>query len=56
MDAAAECIPTKLGAKYRVSWETLADKEKRDDVKTASVRNKRNPANANVHKLKKIQS
>ena len=56
MEAAAECIPTKLRAKYRVPWDILAVKEKRDDVKTASLFNKRNPTNANTQKLKKTQS
>ena len=48
MEAAAECIPTKLRAKHGVSWEILAVKKKRDDMKTASLRNKRNPTNANA--------
>ena len=37
MEVAAECIPTKLKAKNRVPWETLAVKKKRDDVKTGSL-------------------
>ena len=28
IEAAAECIPTKLRAKYRVPWETLAVRQK----------------------------
>ena len=51
MEAVAEFIPTKL----RVPREILAIKKKRDDVKTASVCNKRNPTNANAQKLKKAQ-
>ena len=35
-EAAAKCIPTKLKTKYRVPWETLAVREKRALVKTAS--------------------
>ena len=34
MEVATECIPTKLRAKHRVLWETLAVKKK-CDVKTA---------------------
>ena len=47
MEAASECIPTKLRAKHRVPQETLTVK------KTASLSNKRNPINANAQKLKK---
>ena len=36
LEAAAKCIPTKLKTKYRVPWETLAVREKRALVKTAS--------------------
>ena len=32
MKVAAECIPTKLRAKHRVPWETLAAKKKCDDI------------------------
>ena len=56
MEAAAECIPTKLRAKHWVLWETLAVKKKRDNVETASLCNKRNPTNTNTQKLKKAQS
>ena len=28
MEAAAKCIPTKLNAKHRVPWETLAVQKK----------------------------
>ena len=51
IEVEAECIPTKLRAKHWVPWETLAVKKKRDDVKTASLYNKRNPTNANAQKL-----
>ena len=51
MEAAAGCIPTKLRAKHRVPWE-----QKRDDVKTASQRNRRKPIYANAQKLNKAQS
>ena len=56
MDAAAECIPTKLRAKYRVPWETLAFKKKCYDVKTAFLRSKRNITNVNAQNFKKAQS
>ena len=55
MEAEAECIPTKLRAKHRVPWETLAVKKKQDNVKTAFQCNKKNPTNANTRKLKKAQ-
>ena len=45
-------MPTKLRAKHRVSWERLAAWKRRDNVKIASLYNKRNPTNANVQKLK----
>ena len=31
METAAECIPTKLRAKHRVTWETLAVKKKSEN-------------------------
>ena len=49
---AAECGSTKLRAKHKVPWETLAIKKKHDSVKTPSLGNKRNPTNANAQKLK----
>ena len=52
MEAEAKCIPTKL----LVPWETLAIKKKRDNVKTTSLCNRRNPTNTNAQKLKKAQS
>ena len=36
LEAAAKYIPTKIKTKYRVPWETLAVREKRALVKTAS--------------------
>ena len=33
LEAAAECIPIKQGAKPRLPWETLAVRKKRADVK-----------------------
>ena len=56
LEAAAECIPTKQRAKPRVSWETLAVRKKRTDVKTASKCNRKNPTNTNALKLKKAQN
>ena len=55
LEAATEFIPTKQRAKYRVPWETLAVREKREDVKTASKCNRKNTTNTNVLKLKKSQ-
>ena len=55
-EAAAKCIPTKLRTKSRVPWETLAVREKRADVKTASKCNRKNPTNTNALKLKKAQN
>ena len=34
MEAAAECLTTKLLATHIVPWETLAVKKKRENVKT----------------------
>ena len=55
MEVAAECISTRLRAKHRVLWEILSVKKKRDNVKTASLYNKRNPTNSKAQKLKKAQ-
>ena len=55
-EAAAKCIPTKLRTKSRVPWETLAVREKRADIKTASKCNRKNPTNTNALKLKKAQN
>ena len=51
VEAAAECIPTKLRTKCRVTWESLGVRKKRDSIKIASLLNKRNPTNANLQKL-----
>ena len=45
IEVSAECIPNKLRGKYRVPWKTLAVKKSRNDVKTASLCNRRNPTN-----------
>ena len=55
-EAAAKYIPTKHRTKYRVPWETLAVREKRAVVKTASKCNRKNPTSANALKLKKAQN
>ena len=55
LEAAAKYIPTKLKTKYRVPWETLALREKRALVKTASKNYRKNPTNTNALKLKTAQ-
>ena len=55
LEAAAKCIPTKPRTKYRVPWETLAVREKRALVKTASKSYRKNSTNTNALKLKKAQ-
>ena len=55
LEATAKCIPTKTRTKYRVPWETVAVREKRAHVKTASKSYRKNPTNANAIKLKKAQ-
>ena len=55
LEAAAKCIPTKLKTKYSVPWETLAVREKRALVKTASKNYRENPTNTNALKLKTAQ-
>ena len=54
-EAAAKYIPTKPKTKYRVPWETLAVREKRALVKTASKNYRKNPTNTNALKLKTTQ-
>ena len=54
-EVAAKCIPTKPRTKYRVPWETLAVREKRAHVKTASKSYRKNPTNSNARKLKTAQ-
>ena len=56
LEAAAEYMPTKQRTKPRVPWETLAVREKRADMKTASKCNRKNPTNTNTLKLKKAQN
>ena len=53
LEAAAKFIPTKLKTKSWVPWETLAIREKRANVKTASKCNRKNTTNTNALKLKK---
>ena len=55
LEAASKCIPTKPRTKYRVPWETLAGREKRALVKTASKSYRKNPTNTNARKLEKAQ-
>ena len=55
LEAAVKCIPTKLKTKYRVPWETLAVREKRALVKTASKNYRKKPTNTNARKLKKAK-
>ena len=56
LEAAGMCIPTKPRTKYRVPWETLAVREKRADVNTASKNYKKNPTNTYALNLKKAQN
>ena len=56
LEAAAKYIPTKIKTKYRVPWETLAVREKRALVKTASKNYRKNPTNTNALKLKTAQN
>ena len=56
MRISSEYIPTKQRTKSRVLWETLAVREKRADMKTASKCNRKNPTNTNALKLKKAQN
>ena len=46
-------IPTKIKTKYRVPWETLAVREKRALVKTASKKLSKKP---NKHKCLKTKN
>ena len=55
LEAAAKCIPKKPRTKYTVPWRTLAVREKRAHMKTASESYRKNPANTNALKLKKAQ-
>ena len=51
--AAAECILIKPRARCRVPWESLVVRKKWENMKIASLLNKRNPTNASTPKLKK---
>ncbi len=51
LEVAAKCIPTKHRTKYRVPQETLAVREKRAHVKTASKSYQKNPTNTNAREL-----
>ncbi len=53
LEAAAKCILTKLRTKYRFPWETIAVREKRAHVKSASKSYRKNPTNTNALKLKR---
>ena len=53
LETAANCIATKPRTKYRIPWETLAVREKRANVETASKCYWKNPTNTNALKLKK---
>ena len=53
LEGAAKCIPTKLKTKYRVPWETLAVREKRALVKTASKNYRKK---TNKHKCLKTKN
>ena len=52
MEAAAVCIPIKS----KVPWESLAVRKKRDNMKKASLCDKRNQRNADPQKLKKPET
>ena len=56
LEAATKYVPTKHRTKSRVPWDALTLREKREDVKTASKCNRKNPTNTNVLKLKKAQN
>ncbi len=51
IEAATECIPSKLRTKCRVPQDSMAVREKRDSMKKAPF-HKRNPINANEQKFK----
>jgi len=55
LEAAAECVPTKLRTKHTAPWETEKVRAKRSDIKKAAQRNKKNPTNTNLHNLRKAQ-
>ena len=53
LEVAVKCISTKPRVP---SWETLAVRKKRADVKTTSKCNRGNPTNINAQKLKEAQN
>ena len=53
LEAAAKYIPTKIKTKYTVPWETLAVREKRVLVKTASKNHRKKN---NKHKCLKTKN
>ena len=53
IEAAAECTPIKPGGKYRVPMETIVVR-KYEKHKKAFLLNKRNPTNANAHKIQTL--
>ena len=55
IEAAAKYIRIKFRTKSRVPLATLAVREKRADVKTASKCNRKNPTNTNALKIKKVK-
>ena len=55
LETVSTCIPTKPRTKYGVPWETLAVREKRVHMKTATKSYRKNPPNTNARKLKKAQ-
>ena len=55
IEVAAKCILTTPRTKCRLYWEAIAIREKQDDMRKASLLNKRNPTNANVQELKKAK-
>ena len=52
IEATAECITTKTRAKCRVPLESIAVREKQDNMKKESLLNKRNSTNTITQKLK----
>ena len=56
LETATNCIPAKHRTKYRVPWETLAVREKRAHVNSATKSYRKNLTNTNALKLKKTQN
>ena len=55
IEVVPECITTNLRTKHRVPWETFAVKKKHNDVKTASLCNRRN-STPTLRNLRKHQA